>query len=75
MFNRLRPEHYNLLATIAEDQLSIYDNANCGEHLDLMLHFVNTPLPGAFKREVRIRAWWPLTSARVGVAIFSLWRG
>ena len=53
VFNRIKPENYNLVATIADTQASIYDNANCGEHLDIMLHFVNVPLPGALKRDVR----------------------
>lgn len=39
------PHHPNLLATIGGTEASIYDNENCGEHMDLALNFVNLPTP------------------------------
>ena len=52
-FNRTRECNGNLVATVGADQANIYDNANCGEHLDLMLNFVNAPLKGAARKDVR----------------------
>jgi hypothetical protein len=43
--NRIQPENGNLLATVGGTQLIIYDNAHCGNNLDLMLHFVNRDVP------------------------------
>ena len=37
--------HPNLLASVGGTQASIYDNENCGEHLDIMMNFVNMDTP------------------------------
>lgn len=39
------PHHPNLIATVGGTEANIYDNENCGEHLDLALNFVNLPTP------------------------------
>lgn len=40
-FNTIMDECKNIVATIGENQLNIYDNAHKGEFLDLMLHYTN----------------------------------
>jgi hypothetical protein len=41
--------HPNLLATVGGTQASIYDNENCGEHLDIMMNFVNMDTPALLR--------------------------
>eukprot|EP01103_Thecamoeba_quadrilineata_P009127 TRINITY_DN1883_c0_g1_i3.p1 TRINITY_DN1883_c0_g1~~TRINITY_DN1883_c0_g1_i3.p1 ORF type:complete len:345 (-),score=49.47 TRINITY_DN1883_c0_g1_i3:180-1214(-) len=44
-FNWTSPEYYNLVATLGNTQVNIYDNEHFGKHLDLMLNFVNEETP------------------------------
>lgn len=41
--------HPNLLASVGGTQASIYDNENAGEHLDIMMNFVNMDTPALLK--------------------------
>lgn len=41
--------HPNLLASVGGTQASIYDNDNAGEHLDIMMNFVNMDTPALLK--------------------------
>lgn len=41
--------HPNLLASVGGPQATIYDNENAGEHLDIMMNFVNMDTPALLK--------------------------
>jgi hypothetical protein len=41
IFNASRPFVSNLMGTVGGSQANIYDNANCGSHLDLIENFVH----------------------------------
>jgi WD40 repeat protein len=45
VFNRVQTCNRNLLASVSAPQINVYDNENCGEHLDIVLNYVNSDSP------------------------------